>query len=109
MRHAQTFPPNFQLTSAQLAEFCKKWQVAEFALFGSVWRDDFSPQSDIDVLVTFEPEAKQSLFDLVHMRHELSQMLGRPVDILTKKSVEQNHNWLRKREILESAQVIYGS
>ena len=109
MRRLKKLPLNFSLTPQQLAEFCQKWQITEFALFGSVLRDDFTPNSDVDILVTFDPQAKRSLFDLVHMREELSQLLERKVDILTKKSVELNHNWLRRHEILKAARVIYDS
>ena len=109
MRHLEKFPTNFPLTPEQLTNFCEKWQIIEFALFGSITRNDFTVNSDVDVLVTFAPQAKRSLFDLVHMKDELGDLLGRQVDILTKKSVEQNHNWLRKREILQTAQVIYAS
>jgi len=109
MARLKELPTNFSLTAGQVAEFCQKWQVTELALFGSILRDDFDHDSDVDVLVTFVPHARPSLFDLVHMTNELSDMLGRNVDILTKKSVEANHNWLRKREILSTAQVIYGS
>ncbi len=100
---------NFPLTKKEVAEFCQKWQVTEFALFGSILRDDFTPNSDVDILVTFAPQAGRSLFDLIQMRDELKQLLGRKVDVLTKQSVEQNHNWLRKQNILNSAQVIYVS
>ncbi|MBI5901953.1 MAG: nucleotidyltransferase domain-containing protein [Deltaproteobacteria bacterium] len=58
---------HIDIPKEKIAEFCKKWQVREFALFGSVLRDDFRPDSDIDVLVTFDEEARHSLFDLVHM------------------------------------------
>ncbi len=100
---------NFFLTDQQLTEFCQKWSIIELALFGSILGQDFSPDSDIDILITFDPQAKRSLFDLIHLKDELEQRLGRNVDVLTKKSVEQNHNWLRKRNILNTAQVIYVS
>ncbi len=109
MAQLRELPTNFSLTSEQVSSFCQKWQVIELALFGSILRDDFDSDSDVDVLVTFAPHARPSLFDLVHMTNELSGLLGRKADILTKKSVEKNHNWLRKREILSTAQVIYGS
>jgi predicted nucleotidyltransferase len=102
-------PPNFPLTKQEVVKFCQKWQVTEFALFGSILRDDFSANSDVDILVTFDSQAKRSLFDLIQMRAELKQLLGRKVDVLTRKSVEQSHNWLRKQNILNSARVIYVS
>lgn len=102
-------PINFSLSKEQVTAFCQKWQVIELALFGSVLRNDFTPASDVDMLVTFDPQANPSLFDLINMQDELSQLLDREVDILTKKSVEQSHNWLRRRKILNTAQVIYAS
>ena len=102
-------PQNFSLSKTELVRFCQKWQITEFALFGSVLRDDFTANSDIDVLITFAPQAKRSLFDLIQMRDELTELSGRKVDVLTRKSVEQSHNWLRRQNILNSAQVIYVS
>ena len=107
MDNSKKLPKSFSLTKEQVVEFCQKWQITEFALFGSVLRDDFTAKSDVDVLVTFAPQARRSLFDLVNMTDELAQLLGRKVDILTRKSVEQSHNWIRKQEILNTAQVIY--
>ncbi len=102
-------PQNFPLTQKEVVKFCQKWQVTEFALFGSILSDDFTANSDVDVLITFAPQSRRSLFDLVQMRTELKQLLGRKVDVLTRKSVEQSHNWLRKQNILNSARVIYVS
>lgn len=87
--------------------FCQRWQIKELALFGSVLRDDFRPDSDIDVLVTFTPEAQWSLLDLVKMEYELEKICHRKVDLVMKQSVEESDNWLRKREILETAQTLY--
>jgi len=100
-------PQNLTLTDEQIKLFCQKWQVTELALFGSVLRADFNAQSDVDILVTFAPEIKRSLFDLMHMAEELEPLLGRKVDILTKKSVQRSHNWLRKQHILTNSEVIY--
>ena len=67
---------------AQIADFCRRHHVRKLALFGSVLRDDFRPDSDIDVLVTFEAGARHSLFDLVDMREELKEVFGREVDLV---------------------------
>jgi predicted nucleotidyltransferase len=91
----------------QITEFCRKWNVSEFALFGSVLRDDFRPDSDVDVLVTWAPDAHISLFDYVPMREELEAMFGRRVDLVSKEGIEESRNWIRKAEILGSARVIY--
>jgi predicted nucleotidyltransferase len=88
----------------QIAEFCRKWQVTELALFGSVLRDDFGPESDVDVLVTFAPEAPWSLFDLVDMVDELEAMLGRKVDLVESAGLR---NPIRRRAILSSREVIH--
>lgn len=89
---------------AAVAGFCDRWQIAELAFFGSVLRDDFGPASDVDVLVTFEPEARWSLLDHTVMEQELGQILDRKVDLLTRRAVERSSNWLRRQAILESAQ-----
>jgi uncharacterized protein len=81
----------------------------ELALFGSVIRDDFRPDSDIDILVTFNPDAKVSLLDLVDMQYELEALSQRSVDLLTKKSVLNSTNWIRRQAILNTAQIIYES
>ena len=87
----------------KLRDFCRKWKVTEFSLLGSVVRDDFRPDSDVDVLVTFEEDAPWSLFSMVHMEDELVEIFGRPVDLLTRRAVEGSLNPIRKRSILSSA------
>ena len=93
----------------QLEAFCLRWKVEEIALFGSVLRDDFRPDSDVDVLVSFLPEARYSLFDLARMQKELEAILGREVDMVEKKAVEQSRNYLRRKAILSSAEVVYAA
>ena len=93
----------------QLAGFCRRWKIRRLALFGSVLRDDFGPESDLDVLVTFAPDAQWSLLDLVRMEGELSEVLQRPVDLLTERAVEQSPNWILRHEILSTAEVVYDS
>jgi predicted nucleotidyltransferase len=87
-----------------ISNFCQHWKVVEFALCGSVLRDDFDINSDIDVLVSFEEENQISLFDLAQMQIELREIFNRPVDILEKSALR---NPFRKRHILETAQVVY--
>lgn len=98
---------NIQLPDDKLIEFCQRWKVSEFALFGSVLRDDFRPDSDIDVLITFAPDAKRGLMTLAKMKYELEDLLGREVDLVSKYAIETSHNWIRRNEILGTAQVIY--
>jgi predicted nucleotidyltransferase len=89
--------------------FCKRWQVTELALFGSVLRDDFGSESDVDVLVGFGEAARHTLFDLDEMELELKEIFGREVDLVSRRGVEASSNYLRRDSILQSAQVIYGS
>lgn len=97
------------ISSEVLEQFCRRWAISELALFGSIMREDFSPESDIDVLVTFEPEAEWGLLDHIQMELELSELLGREVDLLTRQAVERSQNPLRRREILDTAQTIYAA
>jgi predicted nucleotidyltransferase len=98
-----------ELPIEEIQQFCDRWQITEFALFGSVLRDDFHPDSDIDVLVTFAPEAKRGLFETLQMKDELQTIFGRKVDFIVKAAIERSENWLRRKNILESAQVIYAA
>lgn len=90
-----------------LSSFCHRWQISELALFGSVLREDFRPDSDIDMLVSFHPQAPWTLFDLVTMQQELETLTGREVDLIEKTVIENSRNPIRRRTILDSAQVIY--
>lgn len=93
----------------EIAAFCRRWRVVELALFGSALRDDFGPDSDIDLLVSFDPDARPSLFDVVRMQEELSRVLDRKVDLVTRRAVETSRNYIRRRAILGSAQVVYAA
>lgn len=90
----------------QLADFCRKNHVKKLAFFGSVLRDDFSPQSDVDVLVEFE-EGKTPGFAFFGLQEELKGLFNRDVDLHTFKGVETSRNPFLRKEILESAQVYY--
>lgn len=92
-----------------IAEFCRQWQVTEFALFGSVLRDDFREDSDIDVMVQFHPEAHPTFHTLDQMESELKIIFHRDVDLITRQGIEASRNYLRRHEILSSAQVIYAT
>ena len=100
---------SIQLPEDKIAEFCQRWKINEFALFGSVLRNDFRPDSDIDILVTFAPDAKRGLLTLAKMKYELEDLLGREVDLVSKRAIETSHNWIRRQEILGAAQVIYAA
>ncbi len=109
MEKNQVIKTRMGTSPGEIAAFCKRRQIAELALFGSVLRDDFGPNSDIDVLVKFSPEAKLSFLDLQQMEEELSGILGRPVDLVERVAVEQSRNWIRREDILGSAKTIYAA
>jgi predicted nucleotidyltransferase len=89
---------------AQIAEFCQRWHITEFALFGSVLRDDFRPDSDIDVLLTFSPEQWLTWDDWQAMQTEIETLFKRNVDLVSKQYLK---NPYRRHEILNTRQVIY--
>jgi predicted nucleotidyltransferase len=97
-----------KLPADRIEAFCKKWRIRELALFGSVLRDDFRPDSDVDVLATFDPSAEWSLWDVIKAEDELQEVFGRSVDLIERSTVEQSENWIRRRDILNSARTIYG-
>lgn len=99
--------PDLQIPKDKLAEFCQRWRITEFALFGSVVGDRFGPESDIDIIVTFAPDANWTLFDHVEMQDELKSILKREVDLVSRRGIEQSRNPIRRKAILESAEVIY--
>ena len=78
-------------------------------LFGSVLREDFRPESDIDILVTLPASARLSLLDEVRMEEQLSRIFGRRVDLVSRWAVEHSHNWIRREAILKSAEVFYAA
>ncbi len=98
-----------ELPMEKIAEFCHKWQVTEFALFGSVLRDDFRPDSDIDVMVQFHPNAHPTFSSLDQMEAELKTVFHRDIDMITRQGIETSRNYLRRHEILSTAQVIYAT
>ena len=93
-------------TPDAIADFCRHWHITELSLFGSVLRDDFVSSSDIDVLVDFEPGCVPGL-RFVSMAEELERLFKRPVDVVTRSAVEHSANFIRRKEILESAEAIY--
>ena len=93
----------------KIVDFCRRWKVVEFSLFGSALGEDFRPDSDIDVLVTFAPHTRVSLFDLVDMEDELKKVFGRDVDLVEKESILKSENYIRRKNILENTKVIYAA
>ena len=99
-------PVQIQLDKEAIAAFCRKWRIRELSLFGSVLRDDFGPDSDLDFLVSFEAEAGWDLWDLVTIREDLVSLVGRNVDMVIKEALR---NPYRRREILTNRQVIHAA
>lgn len=97
---------NIPIPADQLAEFCHRNRIRELALFGSVLRNDFRPDSDVDVLVEFAPDARWSLFDLVAMQDELKTLFGREVDLVEREGLR---NPFRRRAILNNLEIIYAA
>ena len=96
------------IPSDRIEAFCRKWKIREMALFGSVLREDFGPDSDIDVLVTFEDKVPWSLLDVIAAEQELEELFGRKVDLVERPTIEKSENWIRRKSILSSARTIYG-
>jgi len=92
-----------QIDREKIAEFCRRNRIRKLSLFGSVLRDDFGPESDVDVLVEFETDAKFGLFRMAGMEIELSEMLGRKVDLRTPEELSRYF----REEVVQSAEVQY--
>ena len=94
------------IPNSKIAKFCQRYHISRLALFGSVLRDDFTPESDVDILVDFEPGQTPGL-EFITIQDELTELLGRRVDLYTFRGVENSRNWLLREEILNSAEVQY--
>ena len=95
---------HIQIAPEQIEEFCRKWKIREFALFGSVLRDDFRPDSDVDVLVEFEPDSMNTIFDFMRIEDELCAIFGRDVDLVEKGAVK---NPFVKNHIRHNHRVVF--
>lgn len=91
---------------AQIAEFCRRWHIAEFALFGSVLRDDFCPDSDVDVLLTFDSQHPMSWDNRLKIQAEIEQLFRRNVDLVNKKYLK---NPYRRHKILRTCEIDYAA
>ncbi len=98
---------NINLPMPQIREFCQRWQITEFALFGSVLRDDFRPDSDIDCLVKFSDDAHWTLLHIGKMEDELKTIFQRDVDLVSRRGIESSRNYLRRKSILNSLETLY--
>ena len=92
-----------------VARFCRRWKIVELGLFGSVLREDFGAESDVDVLVTFSPEARWTLFDYSDMQGDAAALFGRKVDLVNRSALERSDNPIRRRAILDSVQLLYAA
>ena len=92
------------ISKSKTDDFCRRWQITQLGLFGSFLRNDFSRESDIDILVSFTPDSSWSLFDLVDMQDELAEIFGRKVDLVEREALR---NPFRRREILKNLELIY--
>jgi len=99
-------PIQIELPLDKIETFCKKWKIVEFSLFGSVLREDFGPDSDVDVLVTFAADEKWDLLDIVRMAGELKALFRRDVDVVEEQCLR---NPFRRREILRTKEVLYAA
>ena len=98
---------SLEIPDEALAAFCRRWRIRELALFGSALREDFGPDSDIDMLVRFERDVGWDLWDIIDMQEELGAIFGRPVDLVDRDAVEGSRNPFRKAAILRNSQVVY--
>jgi predicted nucleotidyltransferase len=96
----------FPISQAKIEDFCTRWSIKEFALFGSVLRDDFHPQSDVDILITLGPNNRLTLDNRFAMMDELAEIFGRPVDLVEKRHLR---NPFRRHAILTTKKVIYAA
>ena len=104
-----TVEEKLSVSKETIAEFCRKWKIVEFAFFGSVLRDDFRPDSDVDVLVTFSPDSDWELEHLLDMKEELELLFGRTVDLVEKRLVEESRNYIRRKHILSHMEAVYAA
>ncbi|MEP7353173.1 MAG: nucleotidyltransferase domain-containing protein [Acidobacteriota bacterium] len=91
---------------AVLASFCVQWKIVKLEMFGSMLVEQNGAR-DVDLLVTFSPNANWGLFEHARIQDELSEILGRPVDLVSRRAIEKSTNALRRAAILNSAVPIY--
>jgi len=103
---APTIPPTLDEIKSRLAPFCLRHGIARLEVFGSLARGERHPGSDVDLLVTFRPDVHLG-WDFFDLHEEAEDLLGCEVDLLTRRSVEQDENSIRRRSILESTRDIY--
>ena len=92
-----------------IAVLCRERGIKRLAVFGSALREDFGPESDVDLLVEFEPDRTPGLLGIAVVESALSALFGREVDLVTRSAVEESRNYILRRAILESAEEIYAA
>jgi predicted nucleotidyltransferase len=93
----------------QIEALCRRWRIRSLAVFGSTARSTSNPDSDVDFLVTYSPDARWTLLDEIALQDELAALLHRPVDLVSRRAVDASENWLRRESILKSARTIYAA
>lgn len=99
---------NMDYSQKELHDFCKRWKIIRLEIFGSAIRDDFNEESDIDLLVEYQPDFHRTLVDMEEMQKEIEEIFQRPVDLITRKSIESSQNPYKRQNILDCAVVLYG-
>jgi predicted nucleotidyltransferase len=97
---------SIKIAPEAIGDFCRRWKITELALFGSAARGELRPESDVDVMVTFAPDVRWSLFDLGAMQQELTTLFGRDVDLVEKGTIR---NPFRRRSIARDLTVVYAA
>lgn len=98
-----------ELPREALAQFCRRHHIHELAVFGSFLGPDFGPSSDLDFLATFDEDVRPPMSQLLAIEDELAALVGRPVDLVLRRSLMRSKNAIRKRAILDSAQIVYAA
>ncbi|HSM25666.1 MAG TPA: nucleotidyltransferase domain-containing protein [Anaerolineaceae bacterium] len=97
-----------EYSQKDLEKFCQRWKIIRLEIFGSAIRDDFNEESDIDLLVEYHPDFHRTLVDMEEMQKEIEEIFNRPVDLITRNSIERSQNPYKRQNILGQAIVIYG-
>jgi uncharacterized protein len=107
--HRKCTVDEFQDKKDGVAKICARWRVRELCLFGSAARGELTPESDVDLLVSFAPDADWDMLDLLHLGDELEALFGRKVDLVEREAVAESDNWIVRGEIFRSAEPFYAS
>jgi predicted nucleotidyltransferase len=100
---------HLEVDERALASLCRKWKIAKLEAFGSVLRDDFRPESDVDLLVSYEDGSRKRFDDQLSAVEDFQKLFGREVELVPRKRIEASENYIRRHAILTTAKVVYGS